>query len=558
MSAAYVPQLRGAAGTTRRGTASQPVARELDLFIRNYCQAMNAPGLIVATVGKNVPIRSSSYGYSDVAAKTSIKASDLFEIGSITKSFAALVVLQLHEAGKVDLQAPIRSYLPWLSMDTEFGEILIHHLLTHSSGMPADAPLFPRLPGWRPRQSFTPGTKFHYCNWGYDVIGRLIEKIEGRPWPDVVTERILEPLGMTQTVASITSQTRPRIAQSYVALHDDRPYPRHGPIVPAGNLDIVFAAGSIASTADDMALYLEMLINRGATQTGRLVSETSFVLFSSPHIVSPTFGATASYGYGIVVDQLDGRARIRHTGGAASFASSLQVDLESGFGAFASINAELGYRPAPVTEYALRLLHANAQRTPLPVAPSLVSSSPVANAGDYVGVFSLTDGTTVEIREKPDHNLDLIAHQVTGTLQHLGGDAFVAEHPEYALFPIVFGRASDPSSATRGRVTEMSYGADHYVNRNQSQPPTPPDSDVLGQYVGTYYTESPWYDTTRIVQRQGRLFMGGDIALVAIGNHLFRIGEDPSSPELVEFADMVEGRANTLRFWAVDMRRIAN
>jgi hypothetical protein len=443
-------------------------------------------------------------------------------------------------------------------METDFGEILIHHLLTHSSGMPADAPLFPRSADWRPRQAFAPGTQFHYCNWGYDVLGRLIEYVEGRAWADVLTERILTPLEMRQTVATITSQTRSRIVQSYVALHDDRPYPRHGPLVPAGNLTVVFAAGSIASTADDMGLYLQMLLNRGRTSTGPLISEESFTLFSSPHIPAPLFGSAASYGYGIVVDQLEGRTRLRHTGGAVSFASSLQADLDSGFGAFSSINADLGYRPEPITEYTLRLLHAQAHRARLPEPPTIDATGQVVNGTDYVGVFRKPDGTQIEVKEGHGRSLVLIADGVTGGLQPLGGDLFLAEHPAFALFPLVFGRDSADSAANPAPVTDLSYGADWYVNPQYHGPGPQPDSAAFERYVGTYYAENPWYDTTHIVQRQGQLYMGGDTLLVPIGDRRFRIGRDSSSPELIEFADVVEGHANTLRFWGVDMRRIAD
>ena len=232
----------------RAATAANPASmRVLDKFIAGYCDAMNAPGMTLGLAAADGPLRTSSYGHVDVAAKIPVSPSHLFEIGSISKSFVAMVVLQLHDEGKVDLQAPIHSYLPWLSMQTNFGEILIHHLLTHSSGMPDDPPLFPNSPQRRPRQALKPGSEFHYCNWGYDVLGRLIETVDSRPWSAAVTERIFKPLGMSDTVPTITSAVRSRIAQSYMPLHDDRPYPRHGALAPAGNLAVEFAAGSIAS-----------------------------------------------------------------------------------------------------------------------------------------------------------------------------------------------------------------------------------------------------------------------------------------------------------------------
>jgi CubicO group peptidase (beta-lactamase class C family) len=270
--------------------------RTLDRFIAGYCAAMNAPGLTLGLANSEGIIRAVSYGYVDLAAKVPVSTSHLFEIGSITKSFVGLTILQLHEEHKVDLQAPIRTYLPWLSMETNFGEILVHHLLTHSSGMPDDAPLIPLSPERRPRQALKPGSEFHYSNWGYDVLGRLIEAVDGRPWPAAVAARILQPVGMNDTTPTITSASRSRVAQSYMPLHDDRPYPRHGALVPAGNLSVEFAAGSIASTPKDMSLYMQMLLNHGEIRGGRVISEESFRLFSTPHIPAPPFGPTAGYG----------------------------------------------------------------------------------------------------------------------------------------------------------------------------------------------------------------------------------------------------------------------
>jgi hypothetical protein len=206
----------------------------------------------------------------------------------------------------------------------------------------------------------------------------------------------------------------------------------------------------------------------------------------------------------------------------------------------------------------LRLLHAQARREPLPEAPTIDVSGRVVNAADYVGVFSKPDGTQVKIEEGDSRGLILIADGVKGGLQPLGGDVFIADLPEFALFPIVFGRASDNSYVNPAPVTDLSYGSDWYVNPHHQGPGPRPASKVFEQYVGTYYTENPWYDTVRIVQRQGELFMGGDTPLVPTGSRLFRIGRDSSSPEIVEFVDVVEGRANTLRFWGVDMRRIAD
>jgi CubicO group peptidase (beta-lactamase class C family) len=533
--------------------------RTLDQFIAGYCDAMNAPGLTLGLASADGPIRVSSYGYVDLAARIPVSTAHLFEIGSITKSFVGLTILQMHEEGKVDLQAPILRYLPWLAMETDFGDILVHHLLTHSGGMPDDAPLFPSSPQRRPRQAFKPGSEFHYCNWGYDVLGHLIEKLDGRPWPAAVTERIFKPAGMSDTAATITSTVRPRIAQSYVPLHDDRPYPRRGPLAPAGNLAVEFAAGSIASTPQDMTRYMQMILNRGAVRGGRIISEESFKLFSTPHIAAPIFGPTAGYGYGIAVDQFDGHVRLRHTGGMVSFMSAMQLDLDARIGAFASVNAQLGYRPNPVAEFALQLLRSGAEHSSPPATPAYDAAAKVEAAESYDGVYTCGDGRRLEVKSAADR-LRLIVTGRSVPLQQSDDGTFIADHPGFDLFPIVFERDPESPAASSEKskpaVTALAYGPDWYARAGHKTRPALEPSTELAKYTGKYYSENPWNGVVRVVQRQGQLWMGGTDPLISVGDHLFRIGAAPSQPEIAEFSEWGNDKANLLWYSGVQYRRI--
>jgi D-alanyl-D-alanine carboxypeptidase len=553
-------------------TANPATMRELDRFIAGYIEAMNAPGLTLGLTGADGPIRASSYGYVDLAAKIPVSPSHLFEIGSITKSFVAITVLQLHDEGKVDLQAPILSYLPWLAMETDFGEILVHHLLTHSSGMPDDSPLFPSSRGRRPRQAYKPGSDFHYCNWGYDVLGRLIETVDRRSWAAAVTERILKPVGMTDSVPTITSAVRSRIAQSYTPLHDDRPYPRHGALVPAGNLAVEFAAGSIASTPKDMGLYMQMILNRGEARGRRVISEEGFKLFSTRHIAAPPFGPSAGYGYGIAVDTLDGHVRLKHTGGMVSFMSAMHLDLDSRLGAFASVNAQLGYRPNPVVQLALQLLRAEREHAKQPAIPEFDPALKVADAQSYSGVYTAGDGRRIEVKHQAERLL-LISEGRTIPLQQSDDGSFTADHPGFNLFPIVFERAADPAApaaspaspaapaanaadAPKPAIIALSCGSNWFARAGyKGEAPLKP-LPALAKYVGKYYTENPWDGVIRVVQRQGQLWANGTDPLIPIGNHLFRIGEEASSPEVVEFDEAVNEEFNLLWFSGVQFRRI--
>ncbi|MEO7208608.1 MAG: serine hydrolase domain-containing protein [Steroidobacteraceae bacterium] len=529
--------------------ANLNATRTLDRFIAGYCKAMNAPGLTLGLANAAGTIRTASYGYVDLAAKLPVSTSHLFEIGSISKSFVGLTILQLHDEQKVDLQAPIRSYLPWLPMETPYGEILVHHLLTHSSGMPDDAPLIPSSPERRPRQALKPGSEFHYSNWGYDALGRLIEAVDGRPWPAAVTARILKPVGMTDTSPTITSASRARIAQSYVPLHDDRPYPRHGALVPAGNLSVEFAAGSIASTPKDMSLYMQMILNRGEIRGGRIVSEDSFRLFSTPHIAAPAFGPTAGYGYGIAVDKLDGHVRLRHTGGMVSFMSAIHMDLDSKIGAFASINAQLGYRPNPVAQLALQLLRSEKEGGSPPTMPQFDAAAKVEAADSYSAIYASAVGRRIEIKSAADR-LTLMVAGRTIPLQQSEDGNFIADQPGFDLFPIVFERAEAASvgaaDQAKAPVTALSYGADWYARAGHEGDKALEPSAALAKYVGEYYSENPWFGTVRVVQRQRQLWMGGTDPLIAIGNHLFRIGTEAGDPGVAEFSQWIGERPSLL------------
>ena len=556
LAAAPLDLLAGLAGAAP--AANSNAMRTLDRFIAGYCAAMNAPGLTLGLANGEGTIRTASYGYVDLAAKLPVSTSHLFEIGSISKSFVGLTILQLHDEQKVDLQAPIRSYLPWLSMETPYGEILVHHLLTHSSGMPDDAPLIPSSPERRPRQALKPGSEFHYSNWGYDVLGRLIETVDGRTWPAAVAARILKPVGMTDTSPTITSASRARIAQSYMPLHDDRPYPRHGALVPAGNLAVEFAAGSIASTPKDMSLYMQMILNRGEIHGGRIVSEDSFRLFSTSHIAAPAFGPTAGYGYGIAVDKLDGHVRLRHTGGMVSFMSAIHMDLDAKIGAFASINAQLGYRPNPVAQLAVQLLRAEKEGGKPPVEPPFDAAAKVESAGSYSATYTSGSGRQIEIKNAAER-LSLVADGRTIPLQQSEDGNFIADQAGFDLFPIVFERAQNSAAAADKAptpITALAYGADWYARAGyQGEKALEPSAD-LAKYAGEYYSENPWFGTLRVVQRQRQLWMGGTDQLVPMGNDLFRMGTEATSPGVAEFSELIDGKPNLLWIEGVQFRRI--
>src|SRR5580658_7107887 len=261
-----------------------PAFTLLDRFVEQYLREMNAPGMTLALADASGVQRVCAYGLDDLARRVPLNVDELFHIGSITKSFLGLCLLQLRDEGKLDLHRPVADYLPWLRFDpSSRGPITPHDLLTHSAALP-DGPLFPTDPAFRYRATAAPGTYFHYCNMGYEALGLLLAQLDGRPLAASFRARILGPLGMTATEPVITLDVLERIATSYQITYNDRPYPRMGRLAPSPAIAVSAASGCIAYTARDMGAYVTMLINRGAIPGGRIVSPGAFDDFAHPHM----------------------------------------------------------------------------------------------------------------------------------------------------------------------------------------------------------------------------------------------------------------------------------
>ncbi len=546
-------------------TASGPLEKNLDAYIAEYMPAMNAPGLTLALTNTSATRRVAGYGYANLDQHVAVTPDHLFQIGSISKSFVALVLLQLHEEGKLDLQKPILDYLPDLPIVTEYGTVTIHHMLTHTSGLPDNLTVFSADPAARLVQGFTPGQHFHYCNAGFDILGLLAAQLDGRPWRVLLEQRILAPLGMTATTPVISTAHRARTAVGYEPFRDDENYPRQGKLAPAPNLIVDDTAGCIASTPADMARYARMLLDNGKAANGRIVSEDSFARMSTPYIKAEDFSPTASYGYGIAVDTLDGHKILRHTGGMVAFASSIHVDVDGGVAAFASINAMQGYRPTAVTEYAVRLLRAERESKPLATPPAIADPRDIDNAADYAGTFTSTEGHTLEFAAE-GKRLSLVDGQQNIPLQHAGDDRFISTVPgAYADYTFIFGRrkaaashdSAQPAakSAPPQPIIEVAYGPDWYTTSEYDGPRTFHVPPAYAVYSGRYHSESPWGGDTSIYVLKGQLLMDAT-ALQPLGDRIFRIGDETWMPETVEFFHLFEGNARAMRAAGLDFQRV--
>ena len=137
---------------------------DIDRFVEQFMREMNSPGMTLVLADREGVQRVATYGYTELGVRRPLEADELFQIGSITKSFLALVLLQLREEGKLDLHKPVVEYLPWFRIQSSFAPITTHHLLTHTSGLPGAPEVFPSDPAQRHLAAYAPGERFHYTN----------------------------------------------------------------------------------------------------------------------------------------------------------------------------------------------------------------------------------------------------------------------------------------------------------------------------------------------------------------------------------------------------------
>jgi CubicO group peptidase (beta-lactamase class C family) len=349
--------------------------RGLDTYAASVLAAGSAISLAVAITDMERTLTERVHG--------PVERSTMFQIGSIGKSFTAITALRLAEAGLVDLHAPVTDLLPWFEVGGQTAPITLHHLLTHTSGLIGGADLATAsnydvvaLSGTE--VGYAPGAHAWYSNVGFRVVGWSLESASGRPYPELVREGILGPLGMRESEAWIVQEMRPRLAQGYVTAFDDRPWrPEHG-MLPATWIDSAEADGCVCTSAGDLAIYLRALMTRDE----RLLTAGSWEAMFTPHIACEDGEQGDSYGYGIVI----GRDDFGHGGGMIGTVSSMLAG-DDGLGAVAML---AGYDGASSLSRAALALARGGQPEPFRVE----LSEPVSDDGScpdrwraYVGHY---------------------------------------------------------------------------------------------------------------------------------------------------------------------------
>ena len=519
---------------------STATSKYLECLMTVTMDVMGLPGIAMAVTDRQRRLWSGVQGVADLSARAPVTEDTQFEIGSLGKPFTVIPLMQLREAGALDLRAPVSRYLPWFRIASPFPEITVHHLLNHTSGLPRGTDIAPHglYESWALRDFrpvVPPGEYFCYSNLGYKTLGFLLEKLTGQALPDAIRERVLTPLGMRQTSPAVTVATRGSAATGYTSIFDDRPEHRTHSLAPAVWAPYATGDGAQVSTVGDMAAYLRLLLNRGWSPAGRVMSERSFELMTQ----DGEWTGGDYYAYGLAAYLVEGRRYIGHGGGNAGFRSAMVVDMEAGLGVILLTNRMGETDPlVAVAQQALTAACAALDGRELPELPRAADPVRIPDAGAYSGTYRSASG----ILTLEDANERLLLRYGGGSfaLERRAGDIFYVPHPDFALALLEFGRQGD-------RVVECFHGGNWYVKDDYRGPREfhhPVEWDAC---VGHYRARNPELSNFRIAIRKGTLTLlhpwGNTDPLAPLDDGSFRIGSDPLGPETLRFSAVVEGQA---------------
>jgi CubicO group peptidase (beta-lactamase class C family) len=366
----------------------------IDSAMLAFAERQRVPGIAYGVIVDGRLLHVRAHGLREVPGNAPLDTSSVFRIASMTKSFTALAILQLRDAGRLALDEPAERYIPELAglryPTRDAPRITVRHLLTHSAGFPEDNP-------WGDQQlaatdddlaqmlrtgvpfSTVPGVQYEYSNLGFALLGRIVQNVAGQPYAQYIRERVLLPLGMTSTTMQAAEVPAGRLAHGY-RLQDDRWLEE--PALPDGAFG---AMGGMLTSAADLSRWVAFLLDawparddddspvlaRASRREMQLVGRMRTTVVSRDAAGALSLNA-GGYGYGLGITQACEYGHlVAHSGGLPGFGSLMRWLPEYGVGVIA-----LGNRTytgwGGVVDEAIGLLAATGGLVPREPQPSPV------------------------------------------------------------------------------------------------------------------------------------------------------------------------------------------
>ncbi len=330
--------------------ALQPLVQELDKTATEMVKDPNAASFSIGIATKDGLVWSKAYGFANIENKVPATPDSIYRIGSITKQFTAVMLLQLVHDGKVHLSDPVEKYFPEINLVTGrfpgAPPITLMQLATHTAGLsrePEDMDTYVKGPvsQWEKtliaalphvKYALEPGTHFSYSNIGYAILGATLSRAAKQPFTDYVREKILLPLGMTHSDFEATPAIRKTLATGYVYNDDKKPDSTDAETELKTGRGYKVPNGALFSTVGDLARFEQFEMRNGP----ETVLPHKDLAENFQRMVASGADLTSGYGIGFTVDTVatpDSKAIfIGHDGGVAGYVSSAHFESQSNVG----------------------------------------------------------------------------------------------------------------------------------------------------------------------------------------------------------------------------------
>ncbi len=391
----------------------EPLITKLQAAIQGEVEQKRLPAFSISLVDHDRIVWSFGTASQDPKARDSSKTGStesrkidnqtIYRVGSVSKLFTDVAIMQLVEQGKVDLDKPVNTYLPDFAPANSFGgQITLRQLMSHRSGLVRETPVGHYFDPTEPTLTATvaslnktslvyaPDTRTKYSNAGITVVGKVLETVSGRTFDDQIHHALLEPLAMHSSMFRIKDAYRDRLAPATMWTLEGRRFA--APEFVLGTAP----AGNLYATVDDLAQFIRCVHARGKLPSASSSDQTLLRAETLEHMLTPAKnadGTAQGYGLGFRVKQLDGHRQVGHGGAVYGCATQLEIlpDDQFGVAAAAALDCANG-TVEKLCEYALRLLLASRGGKELPDYPS-TTSVPAERAAAMVGTYRSGDQT---------------------------------------------------------------------------------------------------------------------------------------------------------------------
>lgn len=315
-----------------------PVVRMLERFIAREITDKQLPALSIALVDDQQVVWAKGFGFADPKEKTPATAETVYRVGSVSKLFTDIAVMQLVEQGKLDLDAPVSRYLPDFNPRNPFGKpITLRQLMSHRSGLARESPVGNYFAPTEPSLAktvaslnktslvYAPEMRSKYSNAAIATVGYVLERTQRQPFAKYLKRAVLDPLGLSHSSFEPAPEINKRLAKAYMWSIDGRVF--DAPTFQLG----ISPAGSMYTTVTDLARFMSALFAGGRGANGQVLKPTTLEQMWTPQFASQ--GQKAGFGIGFHLAEINGHRLIGHGGAIYGFATSLEAMPEAKLGA---------------------------------------------------------------------------------------------------------------------------------------------------------------------------------------------------------------------------------